>query len=176
MKERELNRRVELLRHLAPSDFGKLERTASTDLGTLMELFRDGFNPDEEFSKAVTRKWCINLLVYLVLKGGGQRPQVYGCIKSPTMSELILMETQVSEHGYFTLITGVEKRPRPNYAPRFTLPESCFKYIQYHVQHVRPYLIGKRPQSVRGLQDCLLLDTRTAKNLSSSSVTPTRSI
>ena len=130
------------------------------------------FSPRDELAEAIVRKWCLNLLVFLVLKGGGQRPQVYGVIQSPGTNELAQMEESAERTGYFTMITGLEKRPRPSYAPRFTLPAVCLKYIKYHCEHVRPFIVNTSNVTSSGEQDCLLLDTRTGKNLESKYVTP----
>lgn len=171
MQERELENRTETLKFIQPEVFESLQFDSREALKTVIECMQDGFHPPEEHADKILQKWCLNLLVLLILKGGGQRPQVYACVKCPELAGLIIMENQCKEVGHFTLVTGTEKRPRPRNAPRFTLPAVCFKYIEYHVLHVRPFLIARRRETHARDKECLLLDTRTAKNLGSRDVT-----
>jgi len=71
------------------------------------------------------------------------------------------------------MVTGTEKRPRPQNAPRFTLPKVCFKFIEYHVTHVRPYLHDIRPSIPPTAKESLLVDTRTGESLESWNITNT---
>lgn len=171
-KERELTLRMEMMKHLTEADFTNLEKKATRDMDEMMVVFEDGYSPAPEFEKALTRKWCINLLVYLILKGGGQRPQVYACIKNPDAEDFNRMKTLATTSGYFTLECGVEKTVRPTWAPRLTLPKACLKYIRFHCEQVRPHIVALHPMRALGDQDGLLLDTMSAKNLKASNVTP----
>jgi len=171
MKERELENRTETLKYLEPEVFDSLEFTARSELKMIIEVMDGTFTPREGDVDQLLRKWCLNLLVFLILRGGGQRPQVYACVKCPAMTNLLTMENQSKETGFFTLITGTEKRPRPSNAPKFTLPAICFKYIEYHVLHVRPFLIARRDVREPIDRECLLLDTRTAISLDSRYIT-----
>lgn len=153
--------------------FSKYEREARLELETIMECLNGQFNPPEEHAEKLLKKWCLNLLVLLIFQGGGQRPQVYACVKCPALDRLATMEADGSETGYFTMVTGTEKRPRPVSAPRFTLPNVCFKFVEYHVLHVRPFLHARRDGVNASDKECLLVDTRTGENLARQSITRT---
>lgn len=171
--ERELESRTEALKFLQPEMFAQYEGEAREELETLMDCLDGKFLPSQEHAEQIIRKWCINLLVYLIFKGGGQRPQVYACVKCPELMDLTNMERQCGESGHFTMVTGTEKRPRPQSAPRFTLPKVCLKFIQFHVLHVRPFLFQRRNNCNPRDRECLLVDTRTGQNLHSRSITRT---
>jgi len=173
VNERELEHRIDTLKFLDPETFEKYEVIARRRLREIMEGLEGKFSPPEEYAERVLKKWCLNFLVFLILQGGGQRPQVYACIKAPELTDLVRMDGQQRTNGHFSLITGTEKRARPSSAPRFTPPEICFKYVEYHAKFVRPYLIGKRARTDPRDQECLLLDTRTACNLNRNQITKT---
>jgi len=165
---------VDSLKHLDPEAFAYFERRCRSSLEEIIEGLDGKFDPNEQIKEKLVRKWCLNFIVLLILQGGGQRPQVYACIRNPELTDLIRMDRQRRENGHFTLITGTEKRARPRNAPRFTLPAVCFKFIEYHSKYVRPFLIAMR-EEVEDPEDqeCLLLDTRTAENLNRRNVTKT---
>lgn len=170
-KERELEHRCEALKFLEPEVFLKYQREAKLELETIMECLDGKFDPPEEHGEKLLQKWCLNLMVFLIFKGGGQRPQVYACVKCPGIDRLAIMEDHAKSSGYFTMVTGTEKRPRPKSAPRFTLPKVCFKFIQYHVMHVKPYLYLRRPQVSPSDKESLLVDTRTGESLERWNIT-----
>lgn len=170
-KEREIDSRIDSLKHLDPEAFAYYERTCRGSLEEIIEGLDGRFDPSDDYAEGLLKKWCLNFLVLLILQGGGQRPQVYAAIKSPELTDLIRMDQQQRRSGHFTLVTGTEKRARPRSAPRFTLPAICFKFVEYHAKYVRPFLVGKRSRVEPEDQECLLLDTRTGTDMNRRQIT-----
>lgn len=143
-QNRTIEARIEQGRFLSARDFTKAVKVARKKLDKIM-LTLD----DEKFSSLeamaeerpkVVQKWCINFLALLIFEGGGQRPQVYASLRLPSSVDLSLSDAELRTSPYFTLKTGLEKRPRPSNAPFFTLPRSVFDYVEFHAKHVIPLL------------------------------------
>lgn len=170
--------RIEQGRFITGKDFEKVVGIARKKLDNIMhtidnDLF-SSFKSLVEHRPGVVHKWCINILALLIMEGGGQRPQVYATLKAPTVVDLALLDYDLKKSPYFTLKTGLEKRPRPSHAPFFTLPKCVFDYVEFHVKHVLPIIIERCDESTESWEkEALLLHSETGRLLESAHVTST---
>lgn len=143
----------------------------------------------------IITKWCINFLALVMLQAGGQRPQVFWQLRSPTDDEMILFKGFSNKKQYLPLRTGVEKTSRDPRFPDVILPPVVFPFLDFHRNFILPHLIRKR-SSMRGsdeddcngaeigfntsenergavpsFPDFLFLNTRTGHPLNTSSIT-----
>ena len=87
-----------------PLDF---ERFSERAINNLKELIRRANEEENGFDSlllsrsSAMERWCIKFTALLILKGGGQRPQVYGTIRCPTASEIEAMLDSARKGGFF---------------------------------------------------------------------------
>ena len=117
-------------------------------------------------TKGICRKWCINLLVMLVVCGGDQRPQVYTQLQVPEGEEL---ETS---DGFIVLRLLLQKTRRSLDIPFVILPASMLVIIEFHIAHVRPAIFcGNNMRDGENMP--LLVHTERGTPLSSGNVKKT---
>jgi len=180
-ERRQLERRFADGAVFMPADFSRckervkrsLENIMDTVLGAIGRHHGDG-NDLRTMNKALIRKWCINFLVLLVLCAGGQRPQVYTQLQVPSEQELTQMGVDQHKNGFIRLIPMKEKTVRSLNMPFVMLPAFTFRYIKFHLEHIRPAIFSNSNTDEEALANSpLLLHTETCQHLSSANVTRT---
>jgi hypothetical protein len=118
------------------------------------------------YGEKLLSKWCMNLLSFLLMEGGGQRPQVYRQLIVPEPAEIAEWNTKE-----VSLRTSLEKTPRSHECPAVLFPKRTGKLIRFHVQHVRPFIVQVHGNVEDHLSEVpLLLNTRTGDMLSSDDI------
>lgn len=93
--------------------------------------------------QGLIRKWFINFLLLFIFAAGGQRPQVYAKLQTPTPEELRDMKESVRKNDYFELRTSMEKTQRSLDMPNVVVPGFVFKFLPFHVQVMRNIVLKK---------------------------------
>jgi hypothetical protein len=160
---RQVDVRAKEGRLFLPSDFDICLKTASRKLAEIIDTAtskskaRSSSCVVREFRKkpALIRKWNINLIAFLMLTAGGQRPQVFGQLRCPDGLSLAQIrqalsgrrfasqETESSPEVYFELEIVLEKRVRTHQFPNVLFPAIAFRFIEFHCKFVRPFILGK---------------------------------
>lgn len=119
-------------------------------------------------------KWRINLLSFLALQGGGQRPQAHSQLQLPRAEELDDLSSTAGVEGAFELQTAVEKTPRALDSPSVIFPKAALIYVKFHANVIRPVIIECcRVTEEENQERALLLRAKSGESLDSSRVTKT---
>lgn len=175
-QNRTIESRIEQGRFLSARDFQNAVKIAKKRLdGVMMTLENEEFSSFEAMAEErpnIVRKWCLNFLALLIFEGGGQRPQVYASLRLPSVVDLTLSDADLRTSEFFTLKTGLEKRPRPAHAPYFTLPRSVFDYVEFHTKKVIPVLHLRAGEAIEDWEkEGLILHSEDGRLLSSGDIT-----
>eukprot|EP00172_Hildenbrandia_rubra_P004469 Plantae.Rhodophyta-Hildenbrandia_rubra.ctg911.p1 GENE.Plantae.Rhodophyta-Hildenbrandia_rubra.ctg911~~Plantae.Rhodophyta-Hildenbrandia_rubra.ctg911.p1 ORF type:complete len:636 (+),score=82.20 Plantae.Rhodophyta-Hildenbrandia_rubra.ctg911:3961-5868(+) len=167
---------------LAPADFATSSKTAKDCMDGIMrsyerkagELGRERAGRWVGRKKDLINKWSINLISFLILQGGGQRPQVCSQLQLPGPEELTEMKVSADKEGVFELRTVLEKTPRALDCSNALFPKSALRYVKFHSQIIRPRIIHNcRATEEDNAEKCLLAHTRSGESLDSSKITKT---
>jgi hypothetical protein len=117
------------------------------------------------------RKYSLLLLIYVVLTGGGQRPQVYTSLQYPT--ERILRgwedESGNSAGGPVKLYPTSEKTPRGTFSPGILFPEISSSFFATYIKIIRPAVMrwsGRVANDLADVGRVFLVHTETGRPLS----------
>ncbi|KAI0557081.1 hypothetical protein FGB62_345g06 [Gracilaria domingensis] len=160
---------VQKATRLAMHKLTDILRTASQDAqdrqGTFLRRMKS--------NHSLVRKWCINFTALLVLTGGGQRPQAYASLQAPTTNELNRdIETDFGK--FFSLRTNLdEKTNRSLSFPVVLFPRDALKFVEFHVEHILPFLRAKFKLAPDSEDNRMLYHTEDGGVLSSNSISRT---
>ena len=167
---------------LVPKDFERCSTIAVRQLTDIAKYLKRAYraNKDEGVLQAVKdrpgiiNKWSIHFISLLILQAGGQRPQVFFQLQLPTSSELRSCGDMAARSGFFEMKTVVEKVGRSLDCPHVVVPRRCLKYVEFHVDVIRPCIVSLlKLKESRGRQKTLLLHTRRGVPLTTPQVTST---
>lgn len=150
-----MEQRIEAGTIIFPQDFAECSKIAKKKLDAVMSSFKIYYNEsrsvsghikDEVLEKAKQQlsgrpslidKWCLNFLALLMLSAGGQRPQVYCQLQTPTEEEIANMKSSGAHCSNIELKTLREKTPQSTNLPNVILPVDVFPYLHFHVRVIR---------------------------------------
>ena len=167
---------------LVPKDFERCSTLAVRQLTDIAKYLKKAYRArkDEGVLQAVKdrpgiiEKWCIHFISLLILQCGGQRPQVFFQLQLPTSSELRSCGDMAARCGFFELRTVVEKVGRSLDCPHVVVPRRCLKYLEFHVDVIRPCIVSLlKLKESRGRKKTLLLHTKRGVPLTTPQVTAT---
>ncbi len=168
--------------YLCEEDIQHFANTALDEVHDVIESCRDVHIQGREEAvvqflqkkKQLIQKWSVNFIAVLMLHGGGQRPQVYTVLKTPSRIDLMNMRDEAMSSGVFTLQVSFEKRVRTIDLPKLLVPRAIFRALNFHVNYVLPALYNLHEISEEAPQrNCLLLNTSNGESLDSKQVTTT---
>lgn len=113
-------------------------------------------------------KWCIDFLPGLMSWGGGQRPQVYAQLLCPTSAEQQELNCCLAKgkRGFVALRAQSEKTMRATDMPNVYFSDRAAPFICFLVEIIRNVIIDHIPNlDIEGVDDALVLDTRTGSSL-----------
>jgi hypothetical protein len=112
---------------------------------------------------SLVRKYSLLLVIYILLNGGGQLPQVYTSLQHPP--EAVLHSWEAAEEASRTgndrhgedfeaikLYPGQEKTPRGTFYPGVVFPRESRVFFIYYLRFVRPAIMRVQDQ------DCIDAD------------------
>jgi hypothetical protein len=141
-------------------------RTAQGCPGGGAELFARPHVGDK-----MLKKWCLNMMVYLMFTGGGQRPQVFRMLLVPEEDEIAEWFAHRRNNDTISLRTPFEKTPRSQECPVVGFPRRAAALIRFHVREVRPWILTRNGIREGAEQRrTLLLNTRTGSELTAEEV------
>jgi hypothetical protein len=119
----------------------------------------------------LVRKYSLLLLVFLILTGGGQRPQVYCSLQYPTEAVLRGWEEESSngDGGPVKLYPALEKTPRGTFSPGILYPEISASFFATYCNAIRPSVMrgsGKMASDAASSGRTFLVHTETGLPLS----------
>jgi len=178
---RVLNDRIACASIFMPEDFARARAKVKQVLDGIVLAHNEALQERGERSaaefmqnKTLIRKWFINMLVMLVVCGGGQRPQVYTQLQVPSDDDIDEMQENSGQSGYIELRTLLEKTRRSLDMPFVILPKSMLTYTVFHVHVVRPTVLQQAGFDEEGMGNRpLLIHTETCQQLVSARVTIT---
>ncbi|KAI0557811.1 hypothetical protein FGB62_260g02 [Gracilaria domingensis] len=122
---------------------------------------------------ALLRKWCMNLTALLVLTGGGQRPQAYDTLQVPSGRER-QKDIETDFGVFFSMRTNLNEKNNRNLSfPVVLFPNDFLKFVDFHVDHILPYLRATFELCQEVEDNRLLYHTEDGGGLSASSITRT---
>jgi hypothetical protein len=108
---------------------------------------------------SLVRKYSLLLLIYILLNGGGQRPQVYTSLQHPT--EAVLHSWEAAEEARLTgkgrpgedfeavkLYPGQEKTPRGTFYPGIVFPLESRAFFICYSRFVRPAIMRRQDKDL----------------------------
>ena len=182
-KRKNIDERIEKMIMLMPEDFSRFIKEALRELQAIMrscQRWHTSEKPSFIYSRLIeksdlVRKWCLNMLAACVLTSGGQRPQVFGQLQTPSSVELKEMEIDAKTRGFFELHTVMEKTVRSADMPNVIFPSVMYNYVKFHVVVIRPAILQKfgllSAKTAELRNQSLLLDTRNGYSVESRSIT-----
>lgn len=171
MGHRTMEERVEHKKFLTGDQMKHLRRGGLRILHSICESFeemeqaegRDAVISYLKASKELLSKFSLNFLAVLVLTGGGQRPQVYSSLLTPTE------EGVQSMGGIVKIAVGREKKLRVS--PSIVFPVCIKRAMLHYVAYVRPAIVELR--NVPEDEKRLILHTRYGTAITTDSVRAT---
>lgn len=164
-----------------PADFKRGRKKAREQLQGILNTYvhvkndRGAQVAREKVSQAaVIHKWFINMLLLLIFSAGGQRPQAYSQMQTPTETELLDMSESVRLHDFFQLRTAMEKTQRSLDMPNVIVPGFVLKYVRFHTKIMRKVVVEKTSVDEQADDDRpLIMHTETGEALTTPQVTNT---
>lgn len=126
----------------------------------------------------LVRKYSLILLVYILLTGGGQRPQVYTSLQYPADNVLRDWEEESgnSVAGPVKLYPTAEKTPRGTFSPGIMFPEISGSFFSTYCRFIRPAVMrhsGKVARDATSTARTFLVHTETGLPLSGENLRST---
>jgi hypothetical protein len=126
----------------------------------------------------LVRKYSLLLLVYIVLTGGGQRPQAYCSLQHPDDDIVRQWEEKSGNEagGPVKLYPTAEKTPRGTFSPGILFPEIASSFFSTYCRLIRPAVMRssrKVASDMASTNRALLVHTETGLPLSGENLRST---
>jgi hypothetical protein len=179
------------------ADWYKLQRRIEQDMASvctgvcsLFQRFGEESHTYMDENHSLVRKYSLLMVVYILLTGGGQRPQAYASLQHPRESVLRRWELEDEEMGEqeaeqsgdaretvgewrtgrtVKLYPLQEKTPRGSFCPGILFPEKARSFFVTYARMIRPAIMrgaGKVSSDALHRERTFLLHTETGNALS----------
>jgi hypothetical protein len=171
-----------------PTDWYALQRRISQDMQAvwtgiegLLRQFDGEIHSYMDENHSLLRKYSLLLLVYILLTGGGQRPQVYSSLQHPPENRVRSWEEdddaentgQGDGEDTVKLYPTNEKTPRGTFCPGVVFSSTARRYFLAYTRVIRPAVMrrtGRFAEDARDLQRTFLVHTETGRPLSGENI------
>jgi hypothetical protein len=145
---------------ISPKDWYILQRRVKDDMVSVYngvqdlieQMGRDVHSYMDE-NDALVRKYALLLLAYVLLTGGGQRPQVYSSLQHPSQDVLDAWENQEGEEVAVKLYPTAEKTPRNTFCPGVMFERIAGHFFGIYAYVVRAAIIRRCGRDESKTQD-----------------------
>jgi hypothetical protein len=163
---------------ISPRDWFWLQRKIEEDMRRIwtgISGLQESLGPEVasymDENHNLVRKYSLLLLIYIVLTGGGQRPQVYTSLQHPAERVVSGWEDESgnSAGGPVKLYPTSEKTPRGTFSPGILFPEISSSFFATYIRIIRPEVMRRSGRAANDLADVgrvFLVHTETGRPLS----------
>jgi hypothetical protein len=145
---------------ISPKDWYILQRRVKDDMVSvhngvqdLIDQMGSDVHSYMDENDALVRKYSLLLVAYVLLTGGGQRPQVYSSLQHPSQDVLDAWENQEEEEVAVKLYPAAEKTPRNTFCPGVMFERIAGHFFVIYAYIVRAAVIRRLGRDESDIQD-----------------------